>query len=108
MRNELFILSLMLDGSRKGKKKVRAPVSMTASYTSTKVEEIIALVRALHSIEAWNPYVNSFICLHLAQVKDMMAEPQVAVSYTSVLSLRNTIRNTSRPRSGFHKKRLKF
>ena len=47
---------------------------MSASYTSTKAEEMIVLLRTLHALDAWNPHVNHFLCTHLLKVHDMVAD----------------------------------
>lgn len=66
------------DSSRKSKKKARPPVSLTASYTSTKAEELISLIRTLHSLEAWNPYINDVISAHLKCVHNLVCSNEQA------------------------------
>ena len=35
-------------------------VSVTATYTSTVAEEMVALLRRLHSLDVWNPHINDY------------------------------------------------
>ena len=53
---------------KKGKKRVRPPVSLSASYTSTIAEETVALLRKLHTLDTWNPIINSYIMEQMARV----------------------------------------
>ena len=62
------------EGNKLSGKRLRAPVSMSASYTSTKAEEMIVLLRTLHSLDAWNQHINDFLCAHLLKVHDMVAD----------------------------------
>ncbi|XP_052077229.1 E3 ubiquitin-protein ligase HERC2-like isoform X2 [Mytilus californianus] len=62
-----------IDYPRKGHKQ-RAPVSLTASYTSTIAEEIITLIRKLHTHDIWNLYINNFITEHLSLITDMVID----------------------------------
>ena len=68
------------DTLHKGKKRQVAPVSMSASYTSTKAEEVVALIRRLHTLECWNPVINDFITSNLRRIADMMSGKQRTVS----------------------------
>jgi E3 ubiquitin-protein ligase HERC2 len=36
-------------------------VCVTATYTSTVGEEMVALIRRLHALEVWNPHINAYI-----------------------------------------------
>ncbi|XP_038055580.1 E3 ubiquitin-protein ligase HERC2-like [Patiria miniata] len=69
------------DGSSKGKKQSRCKVSLTASMGSTVAEEIIILLRRLHTLPAWNQTINDYITQQLSTVTDILleqghAEPQ--------------------------------
>lgn len=50
---------------------------MSATYSSTVAEELLALLRKLHTLEAWNPLVNEFISAQLKSIVTMvtLAEP---------------------------------
>ncbi|KAJ8297784.1 hypothetical protein KUTeg_024315 [Tegillarca granosa] len=62
-----------MDSPRKGHKQ-RAPVSLTASYTSTVAEEIVSLIRRLHACDYWNVYINKYITDQLVLIPEIMAE----------------------------------
>lgn len=49
-------------------KAVRSRVSLTASYTSTVAEEMVVLLRKLHSLDVWNPHVNAYISIQLPAI----------------------------------------
>ncbi len=68
------LLFFQPDGQKTSSKRSRAPVAMSASYTSTKSEEMITLLRTLHNLDAWNQHINSFLCSHLSKIPDMVAE----------------------------------
>ncbi|XP_059157195.1 E3 ubiquitin-protein ligase HERC2-like isoform X2 [Physella acuta] len=55
-------------------KKRNIPVSMTATYTSTMAEEVIALIRRLHTLPVWNGAVNKFIAAQLPNIVTLLAE----------------------------------
>ena len=63
--------SITADTYRKGHKQ-RAPVSLTASYTSTIAEEIVTLLRTLHESECWTTHINKYITDQLLTVTDLM------------------------------------
>ncbi|KAL3879973.1 hypothetical protein ACJMK2_032247, partial [Sinanodonta woodiana] len=52
----------------------RAPVSLTASYTSTVGEELVMLLRRLHTLETWRHCINSFIVKQLMSVPTLLFE----------------------------------
>ncbi|XP_068720941.1 E3 ubiquitin-protein ligase HERC2-like [Montipora capricornis] len=58
--------------SRRTKRKPRIPASVSATYSSTVAEELLALVRKLHTLEAWNPMVNEFISAQLRSLVTMV------------------------------------
>jgi E3 ubiquitin-protein ligase HERC2 len=49
-------------------------VSLTASHSSTVVEECIALLRSLHSLPVWNQALNHIIANKLAVAGDLLTE----------------------------------
>ena len=57
---------------KKGKKRLRPPVSLSASYTSTIAEETVALLRKLHTLEMWNPIINSYIMHQMALIANFV------------------------------------
>ncbi|KAL5011340.1 hypothetical protein ScPMuIL_009891 [Solemya velum] len=54
--------------------KHKTPVSVTASYTSTVAEEIVTLLRKLHSLDCWNPQINLYIKSQLSLIPDMVVD----------------------------------
>ncbi|XP_048243824.1 E3 ubiquitin-protein ligase HERC2-like isoform X1 [Haliotis rufescens] len=62
------------ESPRPCRKQVRAPVSITASYTSTITEEIVALLRKLHSLDTWNIHINKFIERQLPRIVDLIQD----------------------------------
>ncbi|XP_021378315.1 E3 ubiquitin-protein ligase HERC2-like isoform X2 [Mizuhopecten yessoensis] len=62
-----------MDTPRKGHKQ-RAPVSLTASYTSTIAEELVALLRKLHTCECWNKHINNYIISRLSSISTLMVD----------------------------------
>lgn len=61
---------------RKSKRKPRIPASVSATYSSTVAEELVALIRKLHTLEAWNPLVNEFIGAQLKSVVTMVTSDE--------------------------------
>jgi E3 ubiquitin-protein ligase HERC2 len=59
---------LFISSESKSKKWFRPPVPMSASYTSTIAEELISLLRTLHSLDEWSPVINSYIMAQLSKV----------------------------------------
>ena len=61
---------------------------MSASYTSTKAEEMIVLLRTLHSLDAWNAHINDFLCTHLLRVHDIVVDKtkNLTVSENDIIS----------------------
>lgn len=47
------------------------PASVSATYSSTVAEELVALLRRLHALEAWNPLINKFISGRLSRIVTM-------------------------------------
>ncbi len=69
-----FFFNIRFSGerSRKSRRKPRIPASVSATYSSTVAEELLALLRKLHSLEAWNPLVNEFISAQLKSIVTMV------------------------------------
>ena len=61
----------------------KAPVPLSASYTSTLAEEMVVLLRSLHALDAWNPVINSYIVHHLHLLTDMLADHSVSLTVSS-------------------------
>ncbi|KAH9523228.1 E3 ubiquitin-protein ligase herc2 [Bulinus truncatus] len=55
-------------------KKHSTPVSMTATYTSTVAEEVVALIRRLHTLPMWSSAVNKFISDQLPNIVALLSE----------------------------------
>lgn len=53
--------------------KVYAP--LTASHTSTVVEECISLLRTLHILSDWNTQFNTLLANKLAVASDLLTHP---------------------------------
>ena len=69
-------MCLSLFAGRKEAKHVqRYHLTPVASYSSTVAEEIVALVRRLHSHHSWTPLINRHISQSLQQVSHLVASP---------------------------------
>ncbi|XP_070553640.1 E3 ubiquitin-protein ligase HERC2-like isoform X2 [Ptychodera flava] len=67
--------SLLSSGdSAKKKKHPRAQVSLTASFSSTVAEELVSLMRKLHSLDSWSELINDYVSIRLNLINDMVAE----------------------------------
>ncbi|XP_015606913.1 E3 ubiquitin-protein ligase HERC2 isoform X2 [Cephus cinctus] len=49
-------------------------VSLTATHSSTLAEELIALIRTLHSLPGWNAALNTFLTSKLALASDLLSD----------------------------------
>ncbi|XP_050578084.1 E3 ubiquitin-protein ligase HERC2 [Bombus affinis] len=49
-------------------------VSLTASHSSTVVEELVSLTRFLHSLSKWNATVNAFLASKLSLASDLLSD----------------------------------
>ncbi|XP_017887257.1 E3 ubiquitin-protein ligase HERC2 [Ceratina calcarata] len=49
-------------------------VSLTASHSSTVAEELVSLVRYLHSLSKWNATVNTFLTSKLSLASDLLSD----------------------------------
>lgn len=88
IQERLFLLvghsALMcrVDGSHYGdqgllqkvKKGRGTRVALTASHSSSIVEECILLLRTLHNLSDWTNKINEYVCLKLSLVNEIVAE----------------------------------
>ncbi|XP_059922232.1 E3 ubiquitin-protein ligase HERC2 isoform X1 [Gadus macrocephalus] len=65
-------LPLLRDGSMR-RKKSRPQASLTATHSSTLAEEIVAVLRTLHSLGQWSGLINEYINAQLSSIGDIMA-----------------------------------
>jgi 5-formaminoimidazole-4-carboxamide-1-beta-D-ribofuranosyl 5'-monophosphate synthetase len=68
----IFPLDTEAAGAGKGNKRVRFHASLTASESSTIAEEVVVLLRKLHSLPAWNPLINQFISSSLQNIPSII------------------------------------
>ncbi|XP_048855280.1 LOW QUALITY PROTEIN: E3 ubiquitin-protein ligase HERC2 [Brienomyrus brachyistius] len=55
------------------RRKSRPQASLTATHSSTLAEEIVAVLRTLHSLGQWNSLINDYINSQLGCIGDVMA-----------------------------------
>lgn len=55
------------------RRKSRPQASLTATHSSTLAEEIVAVLRTLHSLNQWNSLINDYINTQLSSIGDVMA-----------------------------------
>lgn len=67
--------NLLTEGSLR-KRKSRPQASLTATHSSTLAEEIVSVLRILHSLVQWNGLINDYINAQLSSIGDVMAECQ--------------------------------
>lgn len=72
----LSYVCLSGEKSRKSKRKPRIPASVSATYSSTVAEELVTLIRKLHTLEPWNPLVNEFIGAQLKSIVTMVTSEE--------------------------------
>ncbi|XP_067368465.1 E3 ubiquitin-protein ligase HERC2 isoform X5 [Channa argus] len=65
-------LPLLREGSLR-RRKSRPQASLTATHSSTLAEEIVAVLRTLHSLTQWNSLINEYINMQLSTIGDVMA-----------------------------------
>lgn len=68
-------LPLLREGSLR-RRKSRPQASLTATHSSTLAEEIVAVLRTLHSLSQWNSLINDYINNQLSSIADVMASCQ--------------------------------
>ena len=64
------------------KKKVQGrrskpKASLTASHSSTVAEELVVLLRHLHSFDSWNPLINDFTSAKLNSIAETASQSKV-------------------------------
>ncbi|XP_074492829.1 E3 ubiquitin-protein ligase HERC2 isoform X1 [Sebastes fasciatus] len=65
-------LPLLREGSLR-RRKSRPQASLTATHSSTLAEEIVSVLRTLHSLGQWNSMINDYINTQLGSIGDVMA-----------------------------------
>uniref|UniRef100_A0A672Q5U6 E3 ubiquitin-protein ligase HERC2 n=1 Tax=Sinocyclocheilus grahami TaxID=75366 RepID=A0A672Q5U6_SINGR len=65
-------LPLLREGSIR-RRKSRPQASLTATHSSTLAEEIVAVLRTLHSLGQWNSLINEYINSQLSSISGVMA-----------------------------------
>ncbi|XP_043927990.1 E3 ubiquitin-protein ligase HERC2 [Protopterus annectens] len=68
-------LPLLREGPQR-RRKGRPQASLTATHSSTLAEEIVALLRTLHSLSQWNGLINEYVNDQLNSVTFMLAGRQ--------------------------------
>jgi E3 ubiquitin-protein ligase HERC2 len=68
-----------------GSSRPKAPVSLSASYTSTVAEELINLIRKLHTVNDWTPYINHYICENLAHTGGLIVDKLQTLSVSKTM-----------------------
>lgn len=67
------------------RRKSRPQASLTATHSSTLAEEIVAVLRTLHSLSQWNGLINDYINSQLSSIGDIMTGCQSeAVRFTAL------------------------
>ncbi|XP_041055229.1 E3 ubiquitin-protein ligase HERC2 isoform X4 [Carcharodon carcharias] len=66
-------LPLLRDGMLR-RRKTRPQASLTATHSSTLAEEIVALLRTLHSLNQWNGLINEYINSQLNCISEIMTD----------------------------------
>lgn len=54
------------------RRKSRPQASLTATHSSTLAEEIVSVLRTLHSLGQWNSMINDYINTQLSAIGDVM------------------------------------
>ena len=70
------LLFLTPPEGKKSKRTQKGKVSLTASYASTVGEELIVLLRKLHSLPVWNGPINAYIAQQLRKVVAMVRDEE--------------------------------
>jgi hypothetical protein len=58
-------------------RKSKPKASLTASHSSTVAEELVVLLRHLHSFDSWNPLINDFISARLNSIAETASQSKV-------------------------------
>ncbi|XP_055844671.1 probable E3 ubiquitin-protein ligase HERC2 isoform X2 [Episyrphus balteatus] len=84
----------------------KSRVLLTASHSGTVAEEIITLLRKLHTLPVWNPVINSFLSQKLCVAAELFGDDGLEVTnleseYVHVMGVLSTIGGCdTRPRVG--------
>ncbi|XP_061744248.1 E3 ubiquitin-protein ligase HERC2 isoform X2 [Nerophis ophidion] len=73
-------LPLLREGSLR-RRKSRPQASLTATHSSTLAEEMVSVLRTLHSLSQWNALINDYINAQLSSIGDVMASCQSEASF---------------------------
>ncbi|XP_061894415.1 E3 ubiquitin-protein ligase HERC2-like [Entelurus aequoreus] len=73
-------LPLLREGSLR-RRKCRPQASLTATHSSTLAEEMVSVLRTLHSLSQWNALINDYINAQLSSIGDVMASCQSEASF---------------------------
>ncbi|XP_039436955.1 probable E3 ubiquitin-protein ligase HERC2 isoform X1 [Culex pipiens pallens] len=97
--NDLSLLNNAVD--------IKSRVLYSASHTGTIAEEIIVLIRKLHTLPLWNENINSFIAQKLCLVADVFLVSELEINFegekASIMGALCTIGGCdSRPRLGLN------
>lgn len=77
-------LIVSAEGSMR-RRKSRPQASLTATHSSTLAEEIVTVLRTLHSLSQWNGLINDYINTQLSSIEDIMTGCQSeAVRFTAL------------------------
>jgi len=85
----------------------KARVLLTASHSGSVAEELVALLRRLHTLPSWNPVINSFLAQKLCVAAELLAEQSHSTALDSeqvfVLGVLGAMGGHDlRPRVGLH------
>lgn len=86
LKKNIFLNSYFLrtEGSLR-RRKSRPQASLTATHSSTLAEEIVSVLRTLHSLGQWNSMINDYINTLLSSIGDVMAGCQSEAVRIAVL-----------------------
>lgn len=72
----VFLIGCSFSEGSLRRRKSRPQASLTATHSSTLAEEIVAVLRTLHSLSQWNSLINDYINNQLSSIADVMASCQ--------------------------------
>ena len=58
-------------------RRSKPKASLTASHSSTVAEELVVLLRHLHSFDSWNHFINDFISARLNSIAETASQAKV-------------------------------
>ena len=76
----LFLLNFQVKKRKLQSGNSKPKASLTASHSSTVAEELVALLRHLHSFNSWNPLINDFISTRLNSIAETASQPKVNIT----------------------------